>query len=156
MGGGYTWTSQKLLGDNGEKKLDSYFSRWYSIQPVTLTAQKSGIDRLFTRPNGERISVEYKSDFRATETRRAYIEITHTAVRSGLGWAVTSTADKIIYYLPKSHTAYILNTSALRSALPTWQRQYKVFKSRDDIGVSRGIGVPLAELARVGITVSIE
>lgn len=72
----YNFDAQLAQGQTGEQHLDQHFSRWYTIRPATASDQRRGIDRWYTRPNGETFPVEYKTDRTAGRTGNAFIETT--------------------------------------------------------------------------------
>lgn len=40
------------------------------------------------------------------------------------GWAVTSQADLLIYYVPGAWVIYVMPLAVLRAHLPRWSQQY--------------------------------
>src|SRR5689334_20898516 len=89
-------------GHEVEELLDRHFEAKYQIWHATPAGQRQGIDRWFTdRITGDRFSVDYKADWRAHETRRAFIETISVDSTGKAGWAYTSKADWIYYYLPQ-------------------------------------------------------
>ncbi len=64
------------------------------------------------------------------------------------GWAYTSAADMLLYYVPGRSRIYVLTLTALRFRLPFWQQQYPVREIPNSGYHTHGLLVPLDELAR--------
>lgn len=140
-------------GEQMEKKLDSYFQQWFDIATVTLDLQKLGVDRIFTKKvTGERFSVEYKSDRMAGKTGNAFIET--VSVRKDrkiekLGWAHTSIAQRILYYVPETQLVYILDTVQVRDLLVEWQKKYRSMTADNGDYEGEGVLVPMDEINKI-------
>lgn len=95
----YTFSQQLTIGKQAELLLDELFLPYFTIQPVSLEIEKEqGIDRIFTRKNGQSFTVEYKADSKALSTGNLFFEyLVHGANYRKDGWAVHSKADKILY-----------------------------------------------------------
>ena len=133
------------VGEEHEKLLDEFFSRYFDITPATNEEQRLGIDRFFVmKGTGERYSVEYKTDIRAHDTGNAFIE-TVSVMRGGevekLGWVYTSTAQRLLYYIPGMEAVFIFDTMTLRDLVKKW----KYIKAQADNGsyVGEGMLVPM-------------
>lgn len=140
-------------GEGVELILDGFFEPWFDITPVTPDQQRLGVDRIFTKlSTGERFSVEYKADRQAHETRNVYIE-TVSVRKEGkdekLGWAYTSTAQRLLYFIPGSGIVYILDMIAIRDKLPAWTKKYRTVEADNGDYVGEGILVPVAELDKL-------
>lgn len=106
------------VGKQGEDILNEYFSRWYIIEPVTLSEElKLGIDYIYIdRKTKKRCTVEIKTDLKAIYTGNLFLE---TEVRqnndklSSLGWVAKSSADILIYWAVPT-LIYILNMPLLK------------------------------------------
>ena len=111
----------------GEATLDNYFSKWYTIQNVTMAFQKRGIDRIFLAkvPEPTPMAVEYKIDYRARQTGNAYIETVawDDGSRSKKGWAYTCEADVLAYC--NNFEILLLEPLVLRPYLEQWQQKYR-------------------------------
>ncbi|MBN1580528.1 MAG: hypothetical protein JXA89_07475 [Anaerolineae bacterium] len=152
----YDFQRQLQQGRQGEDRLDRYFSRWCWIKPGNHMEQRMGIDRIFTnKETGERWLVEYKTDFTAGRTGNAFVETTavENAITHKPGWAFTSRATHLVYYVPADNIIFIFEMGHLRSELGHWLSQYP---TRDvaNIGyTTRGILVPLDEFQTHAIRV---
>jgi hypothetical protein len=151
----YDFDQQMKQGDAGEGFLDQYFaSKGYTIQPATRDQQRQGIDREFTSPRTGKLSlVEYKTDHTAARTGNAFIETVSVDVAGKMGWALTSQADILIYYIPPAHTIYVLPFMALHWEMPRWLRDYPPRQAQNNGYVTHGIIIPLTELALHAIRV---
>jgi hypothetical protein len=141
-------------GKKHESDLDTFFRRWFTIDTVPLELDKLGVDRIFTRKKGvERFSVEYKADEQAHETGNAFIEIVSqqyvTDKPDVAGWAYTSVAQRIIYYLPATTEIYILDTVALRDKLEDWTSRYTEVKADNETYAGIGLLVPISAIESV-------
>lgn len=145
----YDFTTKLQEGESAEAFLDRFFARQFLISPATRAEQRLGVDRWFQcRRTGTRFRVEYKADRTASRTGRAFIE-TISVDRVGAekkGWAHTSTADKLIYWLPEDSLAYVIELSALRAKLPSWTKRFPTRLVPNKGYNTHGVIVPLAEL----------
>ena len=145
----YRFDEQLEQGEQGEAFLDRYFARWFHISHATPGEQRQGIDRWFyalRRPRS--FAVEYKTDWTAGRTGNAFIETVSVDTRDRAGWAYTSAADRLLYYLPGRAAIYVLTLTALRYRLPFWTQQYPLREIPNDGYHTHGLLVPLAELER--------
>lgn len=131
-----------------EATLDSVFRRMgYTVEPVGMDAQRKGVDRLMVSPGTRRVvRVEYKADSVASRTGNAFIETVSVDTANKPGWALSSQADWLLYYLPLDDLVYCIKLETLRQHLPRWQRQYRQVTAYNDGYQTRGIAVPLHEL----------
>lgn len=143
----YDFKEQKQRGESSEHYLDSYFSRWYDIQPATALEQRQGIDRHFTR-DGSTKTVEYKTDYAAAKTGNAFMELISVDCRFVVGWAYSSCAEYLMYLVP-GNAIYVIHFSQLRLKLAMWTRQYPLRSVRNEGYQARGILVPLVELGKL-------
>lgn len=144
----YDFDHQLAEGEEGEAYLDAFFrERGHTIRPATHDEQRQGIDRVFTAPDGRVARVEYKTDFLAAKTGNAFVETVSVDRHGKMGWALTSQADTLIYYLP-GKVIYVLPFMSLRWALPTWIRDYPAKSAQNRDYATHGILVPLDELAQ--------
>lgn len=146
----YDFQKQKNLGQQGEERLDSFFSRWYNIKEVPFELQQKGIDRFYIPRRGEATFprlVEYKTDFH--RTNNVFLE-THSVIRQGRpdvkGWLYTSKADWLIYFLTAYQTALVIDFVKLRKSARIWDKtcQHRDCKNKDY--KSSGLLVPIPEL----------
>lgn len=156
----YDFQDQLAKGEAAERTLDTHFAVWFVIEAASDADQARGIDRWFTgRQSGKRMSVEYKTDWRAASTDNAFIELVNTATVEGAytapGWAYSSQADRIFYYCPGSggEQVYLLSPKRLRQVLPKWLTRYKQRTVKNTRYDSTGLLVPLRELDHIALQV---
>lgn len=142
----YHFTDSLHQGEQDEEVLDAYFEHLFQVVAATPAQQRQGIDRVFSR-EGQRILVEYKADQTATRTGNAFVETVSvdTVEDYRLGWAYTSQAEWLIYYLPLSGRAYWIILSDLRIYLPRWERIYPTRAIPNEGYHTLGLLVPLSE-----------
>lgn len=153
----YEFDKQLAVGHSGESALDAFFGRWYIIRPATAAQQRAGIDRIWEDRKTKRVMrVEYKTDRRAGRTGNAFIE-TASVVVDGVtkkqGWALTSQADVLVYYIPEPEAIYLLQLDDVRRALPGWMKQHLVRQIPNSGYYTEGVVVPLREFERIAIQV---
>lgn len=142
----YDFRKQLAAGEQGEKLLDAFFERAYVITPATDAEQRQGIDRHFVnRRTGAKLTVEYKSDNAAQKTHNAFVETVSVDARSKSGWAYTSKADWLAYYIPGDELVYLIRFERLRTRLATWASRYPVRHALNDGYKTYGLIVPLEE-----------
>ena len=154
----YEFGSQKKKGDWGERILDTYLSRTFHLVSADMKLQRKGIDRVATPlVGGRRIYLEYKTDFKADQSGRAFVETISSDRRSGgAGWALKSRADFLIYYLPYSGRVYITAISRMRDCLELWRERYHEFQAVRNQGYNtHGLLVPLFEIVFISEVVRI-
>jgi len=143
-------------GEKFEAILDSYFETWYDIA-AQKELQKLGIDRIFTsKSSQERYSVEYKSDSRAAKTENFFIETVSVDVAGKAGWALTSCAQLICFFIPPKNQVVIVEGYLIKKMLTQWKASYPTKKALNPGYASRGILVPVKEVEKLGITFTIE
>ncbi len=121
----YQFATQLADGITGEDYLDQKFAPCYTIVPATSSEQSHGIDRWFTsRSNGDRFSVEYKTDRTAGRTGNAFIETVSVDTAHKPGWAYTCQARYLIYHIPEPETTYMIPMSHIRYLVDTWRQKY--------------------------------
>ena len=145
----YTFDAQKARGDFGELFLDQWFATDYDVKPATHHEQRRGVDRTFIhRRTGQRFRVEYKTDYKAAETGNAFVETVSVDTAGKTGWAYSSEADYLIYYIPSDGLIYVLALEALRHELPRWVREYPLRAAQNKGYATHGLLVPLDEFER--------
>ncbi len=145
----HDFRTQLANGQKGEAFLDSFFSRDYTIRPASYSEQRKGIDRYFTHKlTGGRLAVEYKTDHKAFQTGNAFIETVSVDTAGKAGWAHTSQADLLMYYLPEGDLIYIMAMVKLREVLPRWVTYYPKRPAANKEYNTWGLCVPLAEFER--------
>jgi len=147
----YDFETQLTVGESYEKLLDRYFSQFFRVSIVPLTVQKLGVDRIFIFKGSpkRRFTVEYKADIRAAETKRIFVEIESNSNTGKPGWAYSSVAQMLVYYIPPLKRAAIVNMLTLREAVPNWLKQYDKKICRNRTYHSTGVVVPLHELKAI-------
>jgi hypothetical protein len=104
-----------------ESELDKYFGVAYHITKATREEERKGIDRYFEHVNtGVCYSVEYKTDHKAAETGNVFIETKSVDTANKAGWAYTSLAQVLIYFVPAFERAYRTDMTAIKRILSTW------------------------------------
>lgn len=145
----YNFDDQLSHGERGEVFLDRYFSRWFRIEPATEEQQRQGFDRIFHhRKSRSAYTVEYKTDTAAARTGNAFIETVSVDAAEKAGWAFTSQADMLLYYVPGKNIVYILKMAAIRARLPFWLQTCEVREVPNNGYHTHGLLVPLEELER--------
>lgn len=150
----YDFNQQLSRGQEGENLLDRYFAAKFEIQLVDRAGQRQGIDRVFKcRETGKVETIEYKTDSKAQYTHNAFIETVSVDSNKTPGWAFTTKADRVFYYVPGDELIYILDPLHLRELLPRWQKQYPIRAAKNETYKTFGVCVPLAELEACAIEV---
>ena len=139
-------------GEAVERDLDAHFEETYSIRKATMKEQRAGIDRVFTdrvTPDADEntFNVEYKADWRATETGNVFVETVSVDTQKVDGWAYTSQADWLVYAFPQERRYVLVRLAELREKLPEWLRTFPRGKARNATYHTHGVLVPLAEFA---------
>lgn len=146
----YHFGEQKIIGEKGEKRLDAFFLPVYQITPATDAEQRKGIDRHFVNRGTQAcLTVEYKTDAIANRTKRAFVETISVDARGKSGWAYSSQADWLIYFVPGDEIVYIIRFTDLRRRLPAWAFTYPVREALNDGYKTYGLLVPLKELEEI-------
>lgn len=134
------------------KDLDGFYSEWFEISPVTLKAQKAGIDRTWTqRKTKYRYSVEYKADEKATYTGNVFIETISVddGKRETPGWGYTSCAQLLVYYLPNEGVAYRTSMLNVKFHIDDWAGLYPIRSAQNDGYLTWGVCVPIDEFETI-------
>jgi hypothetical protein len=144
----YRFRQQLSLGAQGEAVLDAYFGERWDITPASPSEQRHGIDRWFvSRANpSRRVAVEYKTDHTAGRTHNAFIETVSVDTAGKLGWAYTSAAQMLLYYVPEDERVFVIPLTGLRRALSRWLDRYPKRYIPNEGYHTHGILVPLMEL----------
>ncbi|HOA25293.1 MAG TPA: hypothetical protein PK801_14635 [Aggregatilineales bacterium] len=144
----YSFNRQNAHGRLGEDFLDAFFEqRGNYVQPATRWQQKQGIDRIFARES-KLARVEYKTDFIAHRSERVFIETVRLDQDEKSGWAYTSQADLLVYFIPGARVIYVMPLETLREQLPRWSALYPSRPVHNETYTTRGVLVPLAEFER--------
>lgn len=145
----YKFNDQFSKGLLAEWRLDQFFSQKYILSLATREQQRQGIDRWFTAEDGSTIAVEYKADWRASQTKNAFIETISVDSRNVLGWVYTSRADALAYFLPDVCLCWLICFVQLRERLADWIAQYPVRKVSNFGYCTHGILVPLSQVRKI-------
>jgi hypothetical protein len=109
-----------------EAELDKYFGVSYEIEEASRLQQSAGIDRIFIhRVTGAWYYVEYKTDHRTHETGNVFIETMSVDTADKPGWAYTSGAQVLVYFVPGYETAYRIDMMTIKRKLPQWSAYRK-------------------------------
>jgi hypothetical protein len=144
----YSFDQQYEHGERGEAFLDAFFAnRGHVIQPATRGQQRRGIDRVFLW-DGKMARVEYKTDFLAHETGKVFVETVSVDTEGKEGWATSSQADLLVYYVPGLRRIVVMPLVELREALPAWSEQYPTRPAQNVDYATHGVLVPIREFER--------
>lgn len=146
----HNFAASKARGEEVEAQLDAYLEPTYIIRKASEAEQRRGIDRWLThRETGDTLSIDYKADHLAARTGNAFIETVSVDSAGKGGWALTSQADLIFYYLPQRSTLYVLSMAEISRALPQWADLYRQVHAQNEGYQSAGVLVPLKEIERI-------
>jgi hypothetical protein len=142
----HTFAAQLAEGQEGEAIIDRWLAARYSdIEPAVMKDQRRGIDRWATDTDGQRVGIEIKSDGQGHRTGNVFVE-TISVDRTGKpGWAFTSQADVLIYWLRKNGTGWLLDPATVRAKVWHWTRAYPVKTASNRDYHSYGVLVPTTE-----------
>lgn len=141
----YAFKTQLSKGEAAEAELCAHFEEWFTIKRVSMAEQRAGIDRIFhPKDGGPTLKVEIKTDWTASKTGNAFIETVSVDTTGKKGWAYTSQADVLLYYLPDDMLIYWIAFTTLRKHLQRWSK-YKTRKIPNRGYFTIGLLVPLAE-----------
>lgn len=147
----YSFRRQKAAGRQGEHALDRYWrSKGVGVEHAPPTLQRRGIDRILTAAGGDRMAVEYKTDRTAASSGRAFVELT---VAERPGWAQTSEAGLLCYYVPGKKVAYLIRMRRLRERMEDWAKRCERRTVHNHRYQAVGLLVPLAELATISTSI---
>ena len=144
----YSFDAQLKQGQKGEQKVIEYFAADYEILPATDEQQRRGIDYIILSQT-EKMSIEIKTDSRASQTGNAFIETVSVQVGDVCkkrGWVYTCQADVLLYYVPGDELIYFLKPEQLSARLPAWIMRYRKVNIPNSGYSTHGLLVPLSEL----------
>ncbi len=150
----YEMQTQLQQGEAAERQLDAHFADRFEIVPASREQQRQGIDRIFTKreaPNnlGRLYTIEYKTDWTAGRTGNAFIETVSVDTMNVPGWAYSSTAQWLVYWVPPHSQIYLIRFDTLRHQLDGWIEQHGPQKAIPNEGYyTLGVTVPLGVFAR--------
>lgn len=142
----YLFADKLHEGEEYERVLDEFFSSIFDVKHVSMNAQKSGIDRVFTnRTTNISYSIEYKADSTAARTGNMFLETISVDTTNKPGWACTSCAQLLVYYIPPLDKAYLVSMLTIKTLVPTWAETYSKKPIPNDGYNTIGVLVPLTE-----------
>lgn len=145
----YAFDRQHQIGTQYEQKLDEFFKTLIFVYPATAEEQRKGIDRWFVDEDEDFLSVEYKTDLRASRTGNAFVETVSVDSRNVLGWVYTSRADVLCYFVPGNQTVWLICMVHMREHLPDWLSRFPVRKIPNKDYCTHGLLVPVKELSAI-------
>ncbi len=86
--------------------------------------------------------MEYKADATAARTGRMFLEIMSVDTADKPGWALTSLAQLLVYYVPLLDYANIYNMYSLKALLPALQQGYQIKRIPNNGYCTHEIAVP--------------
>ncbi len=132
-------------GERAERHLDAFFrSRGVLVTMATQAQQHFGIDRIF-QSGTSTSTIDYKADTRMAQTRNAFVEtisVNRPPERLKLGWAITSRADHIIYYVPPWNKLWRIPLHSVRLILPEWLERFATRAAFNQDYETLGVIVP--------------
>jgi hypothetical protein len=141
----YDMFEQLAKGELAEAHIDRFYAGIFHTTPATRAEQRTGIDRHYThKETGKSHTIEIKTDWTATRTGNAFIETTSVDTMDIPGWAYSSQAEWLFYYLPDQNELCVITFAALRQQLPDWIDEYPERVARNATYHTKGILVPLA------------
>src|SRR6266849_8385777 len=146
----YAFWQQLARGATGEAFLDWFFSP-ANIISEPIGAQQDGYDRLYEPRDGSpSFTAEYKTDRVAARTNNAFVETVSVDRDAKRGWAYTSQAAYLSYFIPRPLSlVYVMPLSSLRAQLSRWERVYREQSVRNVGYLTKGRIVPLAEFEAI-------
>jgi len=124
-GSPYNFDSQMTKGDRGAEDVIAYLSIQHEWIPATKDEQKKGIDGIaICRKTGRKWAVEIKTDWVAKETGNVFIETVSVDAEGILGWAYTSLAQVLCYYIPQASTMYVVSMARVKARVCEWAKLY--------------------------------
>lgn len=147
----YDFHEQLEKGETFEKELECFFVSKYDItvEQVSLNKQRLGVDRIFTFPNGRKYSIEIKTDFLAQKSHNVFVETLSNSKTGKKGWAYTTTADFLIYFVPGFKKAAVVRPIVLREKLKEWSIIYKTRYCKNKDYYSAGLLVPWSQFTEL-------
>lgn len=146
----YDFAEKLAEGEAGEAALDKLWDARWQVTKANRDDQRRGIDRwLLDADTNTLLSLEYKTDTTAGRTGNAFVETVSVSTTNKPGWAVSSQAQWLIYYIPQPETVYGIKMARLRQALPAWQKKYPSRDIPNRGYVTTGLLVPLDEFEKI-------
>jgi len=148
----HKWRERLSQGFWGERVLDHYYEQKFSVNGDPMY-QMYGFDRVFEDTSGLQFSVEYKTDFRTAESGNIFFETLSvvTEKKSERGWAYTSKAQLLKYFVPQTGKIYTFRMTDVKEWISRWQRTYHVMEVLNEGYRSFGVVVPIKHLDISGL-----
>ena len=149
----YQYQEQLRIGQRAEAQFIHWLDRrGYKVRPATVSEQFKGIDLWFEVPGRSWQSVELKEDNAAIRTGNAFIETVCTVATGRRGWAYTCEADWLIVSVRPQQ--YWIRPGLLAPELDRWVAAYGERTVINDTGNTKGVPVPLDEIASLAAKVT--
>jgi hypothetical protein len=144
MSNPYHFAQQLQIGKNAERRLDALFGKWYAIETVPPEIErKKHFDRLFIRPDGTQISVEYKTDLMCHKTGNLVVEIVSVDTNGTPGWVYSSDAELLVWEVQGLDVVLVAHFADIHRQLEEWKLKYRTVKIPNDGYNTIGILVPI-------------
>lgn len=146
----YNYAVQLGVGEEWEDEIDK-FVRDFLLEeslPVSRQLQQIGIDRIWERWDGTRVSVEYKADIKAAQTGNVFIETISVDTAGKAGWAHTSLAQQLVIYIPGHRRVLIVQMLDMKARLVDWTEQFKTRPAQNNGYQTHGLLIPIDVFAR--------
>ncbi|HMN10867.1 MAG TPA: hypothetical protein PKD55_00930 [Bellilinea sp.] len=148
----YNFKDELRHGQDGEARLDKFFEGLgFAIQPANRDEERQGIDRWFTNGEGDRRSVQYKTDFMSQDTGNLAAEIISVDRPLAAGWAFTTTAAWIAYYRYVVGDILWIPTAAMQARLADWIVTYKCKPTQNKRYRTINVYPPVAEWEAIAV-----
>lgn len=122
----YDMREQLDLSRLRDSEIDKHFSDKWGIEPVGRLFERIGVDRIWThKMTGRRWSVEYKHDTLAHKTGNVFVETTSVDTADVKGWAYTSCAQVLVYYVVSGEYAFVIRMAEIERRLAVWEQFYE-------------------------------
>lgn len=118
----YDLQEQLELSRLRDSEIDKHFAgKWEISRATSRSVERMGVDRLWThKESGRRWLVEYKHDTQAHRTGNVFIE-TWSVEGKKRGWAYTSCARAIVYYVVGGEYAFVTRMDEIERRLTSWE-----------------------------------
>lgn len=142
-------------GADDAEAVVKYLSNNWEVYPASHKDEYRGIDYWIQHKRCDKyfLSIEVKSDRKASSTGNAFIETIQDVEDDRLGWAYYCEADFIFYYLPLRGSVIIVSPDKLRKHLvEDWTGYKTVNVDTSYYGTeftTQGKLIPLHELRRI-------
>ena len=128
--------------------LDAWLGEHYELRVATPDQQWRGIDRIAWDRDGEH-RIDYKCDEQWHKYGNVFLETVSNAQTGRPGWAMTSEADWLLYFLTPS-TVLVCRMARIRAMLPRWRcAGYPVRSAKNQGYETFGLCVPVPVVSAV-------